>query len=310
MKHRMRGVRGFTIAELLIVIAIISVLLTIAIPVFASQMERARQTTDIANARSAYSVAACECITGMEDGLYYFSNGSLTKTRPASGYGKSRNAFNSFCKYMPVAVEGCPCDGSRSNYLTLRVEDSQLAWMRWGSFPLISTPEQWQHATQAQRQQMDVELITSLRDVIRNMTYREILQMFGTATVGQRDLNGQKVEKWKGTCYTLAISYINIEDGTINTSRNKIFADSLFQRAGYSTDVGASQAYLFTSWPYGTHPTFQDDLKIKVEIGRDIATLSESDLGKKASDAYVYINGNGLPRTDPVFGHERDKNNR
>lgn len=310
MKHSMRGVRGFTLAELLIVVGIISVLLSIAIPVFASQMERVKQTTDIANARAAYSVAASECITGMEDGLYYFNNGQLTMTRPTNGYGKSRKAFKSFYGYLPVDVEGYPCDGNRSNYLTLRVEDSRISWMRWGSFPLISTPSQYMSASQAQREQMDVDLITSIRDVVRNMTYREILNMFGTATKDQIDRNGQKVEKWTGTCYTLAISYINIDDGTINTGRNQIFAENLFQMAGYSTGVGANEAYLFTSWAYGTHPTYHDDLKIKVEIGKDISTMSDSDLDQKARDAYVYINGNGLPRTDPTFGHERDKKNR
>lgn len=47
--------RGFTLAELLIVVAIISVLVGVAIPVFTSQLEKAREATDASNIRSVYA---------------------------------------------------------------------------------------------------------------------------------------------------------------------------------------------------------------------------------------------------------------
>ena len=47
--------KGFTLAELLIVVAIIAVLVAIAIPVFTSQLEKARESSDQANLRSAYA---------------------------------------------------------------------------------------------------------------------------------------------------------------------------------------------------------------------------------------------------------------
>ena len=43
---------GFTLMEMLIVIAIIAILIAIAIPVFTSQLERAREATDAANIRA------------------------------------------------------------------------------------------------------------------------------------------------------------------------------------------------------------------------------------------------------------------
>ena len=47
--------KGFTLAELLIVVAIIAVLVAVAIPVFTNQLEKSREATDMANVRSAYA---------------------------------------------------------------------------------------------------------------------------------------------------------------------------------------------------------------------------------------------------------------
>ena len=55
---------GFTLMEMLIVIAIIAVLIIIAIPVFASQLEKAREAADLANVRSAYAQVSEEVMLG------------------------------------------------------------------------------------------------------------------------------------------------------------------------------------------------------------------------------------------------------
>ncbi len=54
--------KGFTLAELLIVVAIIAVLVAIAIPVFTTQLERSREATDLANIRAAYAEAMTDYI--------------------------------------------------------------------------------------------------------------------------------------------------------------------------------------------------------------------------------------------------------
>ena len=58
--------RGFTLAELLIVVAIIAVLVAIAIPVFTSQLEKAREATDLANIRAAYAEVVVDAIEDNE----------------------------------------------------------------------------------------------------------------------------------------------------------------------------------------------------------------------------------------------------
>lgn len=54
-KKLRKNEKGFTLAELLIVVAIIGVLVAISIPIFTSQLEKAREATDLANIRSAYA---------------------------------------------------------------------------------------------------------------------------------------------------------------------------------------------------------------------------------------------------------------
>lgn len=76
--------KGFTLAELLIVVAIIAVLVAIAIPVFSSQLEKARQATDAANLRAAYAEASVKVLDptadiGNSDIVKITSNGTFDK---------------------------------------------------------------------------------------------------------------------------------------------------------------------------------------------------------------------------------------
>ena len=54
--------KGFTLAELLVVVAIIGVLVAISIPIFTSQLEKAREATDAANIRAAYAEVAADAL--------------------------------------------------------------------------------------------------------------------------------------------------------------------------------------------------------------------------------------------------------
>lgn len=86
--------KGFTLAELLIVIAIIAILIAIAIPTFAGALENARLQTDHANIRSAYAAMQVAKLNGgilEEDGTviapttvgpnkwYFQKDGSLVR---------------------------------------------------------------------------------------------------------------------------------------------------------------------------------------------------------------------------------------
>ena len=78
--------KGFTLAELLIVVAIIAVLVAVAIPVFSAQLKKSRATTDLANIRSGYAAA----VSGFLMGTY--KNGN-TATLQADGTLGSGNDY-------------------------------------------------------------------------------------------------------------------------------------------------------------------------------------------------------------------------
>ncbi len=59
--------KGFTMAELLIVVAIIAVMVAIAIPTFANQLERSRESVDLSALRNGYTEAKMAMMTAPKD---------------------------------------------------------------------------------------------------------------------------------------------------------------------------------------------------------------------------------------------------
>ena len=99
--------KGFTLAELLVVVAIIGVLVAVSIPIFSKQLEKSRIATDQANVRSAKAAAAAEYMSNGESGSvsYLYNNSTVTKIdltnstaldkmASESGYGKSTKEDN------------------------------------------------------------------------------------------------------------------------------------------------------------------------------------------------------------------------
>lgn len=64
IKKAKENKKGFTLAELLIVVAIIAVLVAISIPIFTTQLEKSREAVDAANIRAAYAEVMTAAISG------------------------------------------------------------------------------------------------------------------------------------------------------------------------------------------------------------------------------------------------------
>lgn len=136
-KHK--SPNGFTLAELLIVVAIIAILVAISIPVFTAQLKKSRLAVDEANIREAYSLmqyakiteeitidgttkTLSDCISeGSFSAFLYFTNGATLSTSAENAY--QLKETDPDCKQLPERSdigETIPNDGhQKDNHILL-----------------------------------------------------------------------------------------------------------------------------------------------------------------------------------------------
>ena len=83
---KLKNKKGFTLAELLIVVAIIAVLVAISIPIFSSQLEKSRDAVSISNIRAAYAQSQTAILT-YTDAVDGVAQGDVTVTKATTGGG-------------------------------------------------------------------------------------------------------------------------------------------------------------------------------------------------------------------------------
>lgn len=112
--------KGFTLAELLIVVAIIGVLVAISIPIFSKQLEKARDAVSISNIRAAYAQAMTDALTyngSPTTGQKPYQEGNDKIYVDANGYvsavvvevkieSHSANAWSGLAKDLPFVLTG------------------------------------------------------------------------------------------------------------------------------------------------------------------------------------------------------------
>ena len=95
--NKIKNTKGFTLMEMLIVVAIIAVLVAIAIPTFTKSLNDARVATDKANIRSGYASVMADILTNKFEAettattpttaTYYLKkDGSVTETKADGDY--------------------------------------------------------------------------------------------------------------------------------------------------------------------------------------------------------------------------------
>ena len=87
LRKKLKNKKGFTLMEMLIVIAIIVILLAIAIPSFNNSLNKAKTTADEANVRSYYAEMMVENMTKDANGtLTLPEEGDITNNLETAGY--------------------------------------------------------------------------------------------------------------------------------------------------------------------------------------------------------------------------------
>lgn len=93
---KIKSKNGFTLMEMLIVVAIIVILVAVSVPVFSSQLNKAKQATDDANFRSAKSAAVAAYylkddsskVDFTKDCYYDADKGEISNDTPKKDYGQ------------------------------------------------------------------------------------------------------------------------------------------------------------------------------------------------------------------------------
>ncbi len=107
--------KGFTLIEMLIVVAIIAILVAVSIPLVNNSLERTREATDAANERAAKAEAIILYLNDKWDdnkNIYDAATGSFKES--AEGYGK--------------------CKNHKGDYITVKVDnDTGVATVAWSN---------------------------------------------------------------------------------------------------------------------------------------------------------------------------------
>ena len=129
LKKLKKNKKGFTLAELLIVVAIIGVLVAISIPIFTSQLEKSREAVDEANLRNAYAEVSAAVLTEQDTAGAQAQGklGALTKGQDGKSYsmtvGATQTEGKNWTSGSKPSIGGVSVDPSASGWTVKVTED-------------------------------------------------------------------------------------------------------------------------------------------------------------------------------------------
>jgi prepilin-type N-terminal cleavage/methylation domain-containing protein len=122
-KKKLKKQGGFTLIEMLIVVAIIAILVAVAIPIVSSALSKTKNATDAANERSAKSVATIAYLSNE-----FPDNKTFDKTNTSLTYYFDATAG----KLVASAPAGYgQCSAHSGNYLKVTIANDGTVTLEW-----------------------------------------------------------------------------------------------------------------------------------------------------------------------------------
>ena len=112
LSKKLKKTGGFTLIEMLIVVAIIAILVAVSIPMVSSSLDKARKATDDANVRAAKAAAIVEYMingTGTGADEFYYDAASGTAKDAVTGikgYNQSGATADTQCVKVDISATG------------------------------------------------------------------------------------------------------------------------------------------------------------------------------------------------------------
>lgn len=317
-----RGMNGFTLAELLIVVAIIAVLTAVAIPVFTNQLEKSREATDLANVRAAYAEVMAAAITDDKnveesDGTFQavveplrqreddwsldIADLSIGGVPSTEWIGKPKAEGQCTVRYIP-STNVCKIFWQMGDYAGFNVTNSA----------------QYASLSKEEKVERDKVLLDSLQSIFRDMTYGELRALFFDGNSLKSEFSGKSYtadntnpQPLVGAlsnkmCVTIAESTIvNGEAGNTDKYNNKIYLSDVFEQSGYTVSGNADENYIANSVNSTGSGDTGKGARLWVNLGISQSELKNLDSSspkwnEKASSAYTYIKGAGLKTDDAI----------
>lgn len=100
LKNKLKKQGGFTLVEMLTVVAIIAILIAISIPMVTGALDRAKKATDSANIRAAKACMAIEALTDTD-----YTSGEIKAYDALAGQLSDSDPTKEYRKYFPTEAD-------------------------------------------------------------------------------------------------------------------------------------------------------------------------------------------------------------
>lgn len=260
MTRRMQ--KGFTLLEMLVVVAIIGVLISVAIPVFASQLERSRESVDLANVRSAYAELMTSATMGdaslrQPDGTYRVQVSPLQQSEDGWTTDISGLSIGGVpsAQWIGTPRAGGTCTVSfdpSSGAMLINWAGSSgfVLYSLLGDLTTIKASEWWKHSVERERsfndlraisnderKAADIEILRAVADYFNGLSASEAEKILGSARYDRATKSG-----------TAMLEYGQDGGGAIRISNLDTDYQPYLADSGFNARIYVTQAAQYGGW--------------------------------------------------------------